>query len=68
VIRLYRALLRLYPSSFRAEYGEEMSAAFAQAHARTTPVGRIGLFLRTAADDVLNALGVHRSILIADLR
>jgi putative ABC transport system permease protein len=68
MIRLYRALLHLYPSSFRAEYGEEMTVAFAQAHARATPVGRIGLFLRTAADEVLNALAVHGSVLFADLR
>ena len=27
MIFFYRALLRLYPSSFRAEYGEEMCAA-----------------------------------------
>ena len=25
----YRALLRLYPSSFRAEYGREITAVFA---------------------------------------
>lgn len=68
MIRLYRALLCLYPSSFRAEYGEEMTAAFADAHARATRAGRIGLFLRTAVDELFNALAVHRSILIADLR
>ena len=27
-MRFYRALLHLYPSSFRAEYGEEMCAVF----------------------------------------
>ena len=29
-MRLYRALLRLYPASFRAEYGAEMCAVFAR--------------------------------------
>ena len=30
-MRWYRALLRLYPQSFRAEYGDEMAAIFADA-------------------------------------
>jgi hypothetical protein len=29
-MRFYRALLLLYPASFRAEYGEEMCAVFAR--------------------------------------
>jgi hypothetical protein len=29
-MRLYRALLSLYPKSFRAEYGAEMCAVFEQ--------------------------------------
>ncbi len=66
--RLYRALLRLYPSSFRAEYGEEMTAAFVHACTVAGPVGRVGLLLRTLADEVLNALAVHRAILVQDLR
>ena len=68
MIRVYRALLRLYPSSFRAEYGEEMTAAFAQACTVAGPAGRAGLLLRTVADEVLNALAVHRAILAQDLR
>ena len=28
-MNLYRLLLHLYPSTFRAEYGDEMSAIFA---------------------------------------
>ena len=68
MIRLYRALLRLYPSSFRMEYGEEMTAVFAEAYAAATPLGRLGLLLRTAIDEVPNALAVHWAILIQDLR
>ena len=30
LMRFYRALLHLYPTSFRNEYGEEMAAIFAQ--------------------------------------
>ena len=29
-MRAYRALLHLYPASFRGEYGEEMAAIFRQ--------------------------------------
>jgi putative ABC transport system permease protein len=68
MIRFYRAVLRLYPSSFRAEYGEEMTAAFVHACAAAGPVGKVGLLLRTLADEVLNALAVHRAILVQDLR
>ncbi|MBA2305127.1 MAG: ABC transporter permease, partial [Acidobacteria bacterium] len=68
MIRLYRALLRLYPSSFRTEYGEEMTAVFAQACAHATPLGRAALVLRIVPTEALNALAVHWAILIQDLR
>ena len=29
-MRLYRALLRLYPGGYRAEYGDELHATFVQ--------------------------------------
>jgi predicted permease len=55
----YRALLHLYPSSFRAEYGEEMCAVFERN--RTS--------LLAAAFEVLsNAPAVHWDILRQDLR
>ena len=38
-MRWYRALLRLYPQSFRAEYGDEMAAIFAE---RRRDVSRLG--------------------------
>jgi putative ABC transport system permease protein len=66
--RFYRALLRLYPASFRAEYGDEMAAVFAREHAAAGRAGRIGLMLRTLVDEVPNALAVHGAILIQDLR
>ncbi len=68
MIRLYRALLRLYPASFRMEYGDEMAAVFAHAFAAASPLGRIGLSVRTAGEEVVNALAVHRGILAHDLR
>src|SRR5205085_12676965 len=36
LMRLYRALLRLYPSSFRAEYGAEMASIHAQRRQEAT--------------------------------
>ena len=68
MIRLYRALLHLYPASFRREYGDEMTEVFAQSYADATLPGRIGLALRTLGDEVPNALAVHWAILIQDLR
>jgi predicted permease len=68
MIRLYRALLHLYPSSFRMEYGDEMVAVFARAYADATLIGRIGVLLTTAGDEVLNAAAVHWAILLQDLR
>jgi predicted permease len=55
----YKALLHLYPSSFRAEYGEEMCAVFA----------RRGISPLAAMFEVLtNAPAVHWDILRQDLR
>ena len=68
MIRFYQALLRLYPSSFRSEYGEEMTAVFAQACATATPLGKVWLCLRTVFEEIPAALAVHWAILIQDLR
>jgi len=69
VIRLYRALLRCYPSSFRMEYGDEMAAVFGQELRRAAgPVARLGVLLAAVADVVPNALAVHWEILRQDLR
>jgi len=68
MIRLYRALLHLYPASFRREYGDEMTEVFAQSYADATLPGRAGLVLRAVSDEIPNALAVHWAILIQDLR
>jgi MacB-like periplasmic core domain len=58
-MRFYRALLHLYPASFRAEYGDEMCAVFDRS--RTS--------MLAATFEVLpNALAVHWDILRQDLR
>ncbi|HEU4630630.1 MAG TPA: ABC transporter permease [Gemmatimonadaceae bacterium] len=64
-IRLYRALLRLYPASFRAEYGAELLRTFAES---TRGRGRLAAALAAVGDVVPNALLAHGAILRQDLR
>jgi putative ABC transport system permease protein len=64
----YRALLRLFPASFRAEYGPEMEAIFARRWDAPGVPGRLALALGAVADVVPNALRAHGDILRQDLR
>ena len=64
-MRFYRLLLRLYPSSFRAGYGEELEAVFADESKR---VGRLRATLGAIADVIPNAIAVHFELLVHDLR
>ncbi len=64
-MRLYQALLHLYPASFRAEYGEEMSTIFAQRRRDTNP---LLLWIDVFFEVLWNALRVHGDILAHDLR
>jgi putative ABC transport system permease protein len=69
VKRFYRALLHLYPVGFRAEYGDEMVAAFAQRECEHTgPFAPLILMASAVADVVPNALGAHLDILRQDVR
>jgi predicted permease len=64
----YRALLHLYPASFRAEYGHELCAVFARRHpGGRGPLDALGTGLAAVADVVPNALAVHWEILRQDL-
>ena len=69
MMRLYSALLRLFPSSFRAEYGDEMRAIFAMrrrdAHG---PVAVPALWLETIMELVSAAAAAHWDILRQDVR
>lgn len=65
MISFYRALLRLYPSAFRAEYGEELCAVFAQ---RSRDLSAPRAMLAALADVVPNAVAAHLDILRQDLR
>ena len=68
-MRLYQLLLRLYPSSFRDEYGEELRRVFARQ--RREAAGffpAAGFWISTVADTVTSALRIHLDILRQDLR
>ncbi len=64
----YRLLLHLYPASFRAEYGDEMSAIFAvELERRRGLAARCGLWFSALAEIVFNAAMVHWEIARRDL-
>ena len=67
-IRLYRALLRLYPTGFRREYGAEMAALFSQRLAGAGATGRAALLVGAVPEIVGNALALHWELLRQDLR
>jgi putative ABC transport system permease protein len=57
---LYRALLRLYPASFREEYGREMRAIFARRWRLASHAGERAMLLADALFDALrNAPAAH---------
>lgn len=68
-MRFYRALLRLYPTSFRREYGAELTALFG---VRLREAGGgfplLALWLATIADIVTSAAAAHWDVLMHDLR
>lgn len=68
-MRAYRAMLRLCPASFRAEYGGEMLAVFVarrrQAHGLFAVAG---LWIQSITDVVATAACVHADILRQDTR
>ena len=64
----YDALLRLYPASFRNEYGTEMRAVFKQRRRDAGgPVAIAALWIGTVAEVAGNAALVHLDILRQDL-
>jgi putative ABC transport system permease protein len=68
-MRIYRALLHLYPASFRNEYSAEMEAIFArrQRDARG-PIARASLWMRAIGEVAANAAALHADILRQDVR
>ena len=68
-MRFYRALLLLYPTSFRSEYRGELCDAFAMRRAGSQGVfGAIATVIAAIADVVPNAIAAHWDILRQDLR
>jgi predicted permease len=64
----YNLLLRVYPASFRNEYGEEMRALFARRRREATgPLSALFLWLQTIAEVMGNAALVHGDLLRQDL-
>jgi predicted permease len=69
MMRFYRALLRLYPSGFRAEYRHELCATFeARTREHSGPLAALVIALEAVADVVPNAVAAHWDILRQDLR
>src|SRR5579863_10139288 len=68
-MRLYQALLHLYPASFRNEYGDEMREIFRQ-RILDAPhmLALAALWIETLLEIAGNALRVHLDILAQDLR
>ncbi|HEX5217300.1 MAG TPA: ABC transporter permease [Vicinamibacterales bacterium] len=68
-MRWYRLLLHLYPVSFRASYGDELSAVFA-ARSRDAHgfAAHAALWCDLLADTVVTAARLHADVLIQDLR
>jgi predicted permease len=67
-MRLYRILLYLFPSAFRAEYGPEMCWVFSQKRKDATSLpARFILWVGTFFEVVTNAIRVHWDIFKQDL-
>jgi predicted permease len=67
-MRLYRAILHLYPASFRAEYAEDLCALFALRRSQASnPLAVLVLWLEAIADTCSSALAAHWDILRRDL-
>jgi predicted permease len=64
-MRLYRLLLRLYPSSFSADYHDELSDVFAE---RMRGAGALRVFFAAIADVIPNAIAAQWEVLVYDLR
>jgi predicted permease len=64
---LYNLLVRLYPASFRNEYGGHMRAMFRERRAEAGAFGALPLWIGTVFEVLGNATLVHLDILKQDL-
>ena len=68
-MRFYKALLHLYPVSFRREYGAELASIFEMELRRTSRgLPLLLLWIATVVDVAANAAAVHWDVLRHDLR
>src|SRR5262245_52736746 len=67
MMRFYRLLLRLYPASFRNEYGGEMESVFLRRRQEASGIAVAGLMLGAIGEVAVNAVGAHVDILRQDL-
>lgn len=67
-MRLYSALLHLFPAGFRNEYAGEMKAVFARKQRDAGGFLMVWLWAETILDVLWNALLVHLDVLGQDLR
>jgi putative ABC transport system permease protein len=68
-MRFYGFLLRLYPASFRAEYGEDMRRLFARRRREASGPGEAAvLWVSTVFDVAVSACRTHADLLRQDLR
>ncbi len=65
---MYRALLHLYPKSFRGEYESEMCSVFSRRLRDASGFGLLILWIETFFDVLFNSVHVHLDILRQDLR
>ena len=66
---MYRLLLLLYPSSFRAEYGEEMCRDFARKRQQASGFFALAVLWMVAIGDAIrNGLASHCDLLRQDVR
>jgi predicted permease len=68
-MRFYRAILHLYPASFRREYGAELGAVFdARRREAGSGLPALAFCVSAVADVLVNAAAAHWDILRHDLR
>jgi hypothetical protein len=67
-MRWYRALLRVYPRSFRDEYGAEMDGIFRVRRRQSSGLAVVGLWAEAITDALVNGARTHWSQLAQDLR
>ncbi len=68
-VRVFRALLAIYPGEFRDEYGREMALVFADRHRAASTIGeRLLIWIEALWGLASQAPREHAAMLMQDLR